>query len=136
MSKLNTWLHVCCNHPDNGLFTGRAMALNIVNMEFQANDWARGVAFREAPDGRNIRIAGKDWPILRSKEGVGNWCWNAYELGIATPNSPQRVAEFLIWLRRRELFAIEAAPTVIWNWWHRPRSFDLAKLMSAIQEAA
>jgi hypothetical protein len=104
-------VEICCNDPDNGSFDGRAMAMQIGDLELMSRDW-RGPKLRETPEG--IVIAGKHWPTVRSKEWFGNWCWNAYWLpeGI--------IADFLIWAHRRDFWQVDQAEERVFNLWQRP----------------
>jgi hypothetical protein len=52
---------------------------------------ARPVRLVERTDSR-IRLAGKNWTILQSQYGVGNWCWNSYRMRIETDSQISVVA--------------------------------------------
>lgn len=109
-------LHVCCNDPDNGLFYGRADQLMIGSIELEA---LRDPVPKFVELDGAIRLAGKVWPVMSSKDWVGNWCWNAYTLGNAGDPKTEKheLARFLIWLRRRRLFGCVCGPPAFFNWW-------------------
>lgn len=105
-----------CNDPDNGLFDGRAEMVQIGDLiELTARRAAP--TFRVLDDG-TISLAGKRWPISRSKDWVGNWCWNGYWLSAAD------AAAFLIWLHGRGLFHCDQAETRLFNAWRREALTD------------
>ena len=134
MADYRPFLHVCCNDPDNGLFTGRAVALSIGSAEFEADDWEDGVRFVELPDGR-IRLAGKVWTTHWSKDWVGNWCWNAYGLGYGRRTPRCRLVDFLKWLRGRGLFRMTCGPERLSRWFEEDRFLTDADLHHEICEA-
>ena len=72
-------VHFACNDPDNGLFAGRAGTAAVtwagVLCELELDPFG-GVKFTEL--GNAIRIHRQNFPIVASKDWVGNWCWNAY----------------------------------------------------------
>src|SRR5579875_3760956 len=92
-------LDIACNDADSGLFAGRAQMIELPDglMELEARHYDRAPTFLEVSNS-TFRLAGKRWPFVRSKEWVGNWCWNAYWL-----EEPVARA-FLIWLHGRRLF--------------------------------
>jgi hypothetical protein len=60
---------------------------------------------------RAIRFAGKRWPIVGKQTWCGNWCWNAYYMGIST------AADFLCWIHGKGWFdCIEAESTLLELW--------------------
>lgn len=106
---------ICCNDPDNGLFDGRAAAIQLADLELAASDF-RGPSMR-LRDNR-IVIAGKHWPFERSKDWFGNWCWNAYWMPLV------RAVELLIWAHGRGFWDVEQAEARIYNMWRLDRSLD------------
>jgi hypothetical protein len=104
-------IEICCNDPDNGLFEGRAMSMQVGDLELMSRDW-RGPKLRETAD--SIVIAGTPWPITASKEWFGNWCWNAYWL------REDVIADFLIWAHRRDFWQVACAEERVFNLWKRP----------------
>lgn len=72
-------VHFACNDPDNGRFAGRVGLASVTWCKELCEldlDPFWGVKFTEL-DGA-IRIHRKVFPIVASKDWVGNWCWNAY----------------------------------------------------------
>lgn len=110
------YLDVACNDPDNGVFSGRAMQLNIGTAELEAKDFERGYAFAEL-DGA-IRLAGKRWQIESAKEWVGNWCWNRYLLAKRDLTVRWYLTEFVTWLRARDLFHCSVATSDFYDWFN------------------
>jgi hypothetical protein len=125
-----------CNDPDNGLATGRVAQIEISPdiLTLDAKQWT-GFSFARCPkvrdEGSSIILAGKRWPISRSKEWIGNWCWNAYWMEPVTARS------FLIWLRARDLFhATEGEASLFYAWNNPdPRAF-LAAILDPSNAAA
>ena len=64
-----------CNDPDNGLFAGKVASAQWDDCEIEAPNW-EGYTFAETPNG--IRIHRRTFIVQRSKEWIGNWCWNGY----------------------------------------------------------
>jgi hypothetical protein len=75
--KDRVYIDVACNDPDNGLFAGQAMFIQIGDIELDGERWP-GFAFTEG-DGW-IRLHRRKFRIVGSKDWVGNWCWNRYAL--------------------------------------------------------
>lgn len=117
-------IDICCNDADNGLFTGRADAIQIGSLEFEA---LRDPAPRlvELADG-GLRLSGKVWPVAWSKEYYGNWCWNRYVLAHKTKTSAHTVVDFLIWLQSRKLYSCECAPADLHDWWRDPAKHPMS----------
>jgi hypothetical protein len=117
-------IDMACNDPDNGLFAGRVCQIALPDglLELTANAWGV-LSFRGCPKlvekGSAIRLAGKQWPIIRSEEWVGNWCWNGYWM------RDQAARQFLVWLHARGLFHCEAGELRLSNAWDQPLPLDL-----------
>jgi hypothetical protein len=109
------YLDVCCNDPDNGGFTGRAVGLSIGCAEWDATDIFRGSTFKEVDGG--IVLSGKRWEVENSKDWIGNWCWNRYLLAKGKITVRWYMVEFITWLRRRKMFHLTTAPTDFFDWW-------------------
>lgn len=114
----------CCNDPDNGLFAHAVCQIQLPDqlLELVAKQWSitsfRGCPrFAEVPGG--IRLSGKRWPIVRSIEWYGNWCWNAYWM------KDQVARQFLMWLHRRRLFQCECGEERLANLWELDMPLDL-----------
>lgn len=110
-------IDVACNDPDNGLFAHRCEAIQI------GTDFIELEARRRAPKfedqgGENIWIAGKRWPVIGMKYGVGNWCWNGYWFEIPV------AVTFLIWLHGRKLFDLTCGEERIFNLWKLDQSLE------------
>ena len=118
-------LDVCCNNPDNGLFDECAAGLSILDMEFDPRAWS-APRFIELDDG--IRLSGKNWPVAGSKDWYGNWCWNRYWIGDARRAPGWWMTDFLIWLKRRELFTCVAGPPELFEWFNGEREASPAEV--------
>lgn len=70
-------IDVACNDPDNGLFAHKAVMFAIHEPVFSLST-RRGEALRFVEKSGHVRICRRDWPVRRSREWVGNWCWNSY----------------------------------------------------------
>lgn len=109
-------LDVCCNDADSGLFRGRAVGVSIGEIELEAGDWVDGVRFELTDAG--FRMSKKNWPVQSSKDWVGNWCWNRYELGDGGARTPRWwLVDFLKWMRARRLFRVISGPTRFCRWY-------------------
>ena len=107
-------LHVCCN-DEMGHFDHRAEVLSIGSMEFEA---LRDPVPRFVDLGGRVRLAGKHWPCEGSKDYVGNWCWNAYQLATEQRTTRWTLTDFLIWLRGRHLYRMTVGPDVLFRWFN------------------
>jgi hypothetical protein len=107
----NVRLDICCNDPANGIFDGRAAAIQLADLELAASDM-RGPKMRD--EGGEIIIAGKHFAYDRCKEWFGNWCWNAYWMPL------ERAVDFLLWARRRGFWDVEQGEERIFNLWKHP----------------
>jgi hypothetical protein len=104
-------IDLACNDPDNGLFWDRVEQINIGEL-LVLSALRTPPTLRELPGA--IRLAGKRWPVLGSKDWVGNWCWNRYVLDLDV------AADFLVWLHGRRLFNCDQAETRLFNLWRLP----------------
>ena len=99
---MGVWIDIACNDPDNGLMTRRAEGLAFTigdcHFEFEPTSHRGYMGFTETDEG--FRLSAKKFRCGRSREWVGNWCWNSYEM------STSDAAELLCWLRWRKLLPI------------------------------
>ena len=105
------FLEICCNDPDNGLFVGRAAAIEIgnrISFECRYIDWSPKLT---EGDGF-IRIGGRKLQCFQSREWYGNWCWNVYLC------RSDEVEALVNWPKFRKWFDISEA---------HPRVFDAYK---------
>ncbi len=109
-------LDVCCNDPDNGLFAHKAERLQLGICEFEAR---RDPAprFVLLDNKTKFRLAGKVWPIDRSKDWYGNWCWNRYVIWERGKTPGWWMVDFLKWLRGRELYDMDTGTSDLYRWW-------------------
>jgi len=75
-------VHIACNDPDNGTFARKAQA---IQLHFGQGDYLElGMCGRREPgflvDKARFRLGRFFYPYETSRYGVGNWCWNAYEM--------------------------------------------------------
>lgn len=124
------YLDVCCNDPDNGAFTSRAVQLSIGDAAWDANDFLTGSAFKEVEGG--IVLSGKRWQVESSNDWVGNWCWNRYLLAKRGITVRWYMVEFVTWLRRRKLFNLTTAPVEFFDWWEGGSDIAPADLHSLV----
>lgn len=112
-------VHLCCNDPDNGNFSGRVWSLQVgFNMEFESRTW---ISWKQGPwgpamryiwgDRKRVVIAGRHFPITFHKEWYGNWCWDLVHMPGAA------VVELLNWPKFRKWFDITEGETRLFNWW-------------------
>jgi hypothetical protein len=130
MSDIEIRVDIACNNPDNGLFWGRVAQIALPDqlLELTAKQW-RITTPRGCPTmseitnaaGRlvAIKLAGKHWPVTRSREWYGNWCWNAYWM------TDQTARQFFVWLHGRRLFNCETGETRLFNCWKAPDQLPL-----------
>jgi hypothetical protein len=107
-------LDVCCNDPDNGIFAGRAEALQVETWDGESIEFmsARAPAPRFSELTGAIRLCRRNWPILAAKGGYGNWCWNAYWL------QPSGLVELLATVKRAGQFHLDCGPTDLYENWN------------------
>ena len=105
------FLDVACNDPSNGLMLGYASELSIGDTEFECLGQCK---FHEGRD--FIKIRGKKFPLLKSKDWVGNWCWNRYLLGSMSVSNEDAMVDFVSWLKLRGAFACTSAPSFFMDW--------------------
>lgn len=129
---MNIAIDIACNDPDNGLFAGRAAAIQLpvtgdTLMELAASDMA-GPRMREE-DG-HIVISNRKWPIVASKDWVGNWVWNRYwmELDVAVA--------FIAWVHSRRRFSVEQAEERLYNAWQSHLRFPVGVLHALLTKGA
>lgn len=110
-------IDMACNDPDNGLFDHSCcqISLGFDFLELECQGW-KPPRFAEL-DGA-IRLSGKKWPIIGSKYGVGNWCWNGYWMKIPV------AVDFLTWLHGKETFHCTSGEERLFNIWNSSRPFD------------
>lgn len=109
-------LDIACNDPDNGCFIGRAPWLQIGSIEFEARRSEPKIVELASGD---IRLAGKTWPVSRSKEWYGNWCWNRYLISDGTQTPQLWLADFIFWLWKRDLYRVSCGPDKFGLWFNR-----------------
>lgn len=109
---------IACNSPDNGLFEGRCAGIQLpaLNLELAAID-IRGPVFHA--DNRKVKLSRRVFPIVRSKEWCGNWCWNAYWLNLPVLINLLAYAHFL------GLFSPEQGEDWLFDRWHDRKPFEV-----------
>jgi hypothetical protein len=112
-------IDMACNNPDNGNFVGRVCQIQLPNgaLELTAKAW-NITSFTGCPkldeSSSKVVLSGKAWPIVRSKEWFGNWCWNAYWF------ESREALNFLVWLHGRSLFRCEGGWSDLCDVWAKP----------------
>jgi hypothetical protein len=101
---------VCCNHPDNGQFTGRCDSVTYDELDLVAGSKGN-CTFRVLPGGR-LRISRREFRFLGCKEWFGNWCWNAYRMR-------RKEAHRLVGYLREIGWACEGGPIKLVEWYER-----------------
>ena len=115
-------VEVACN-DERGCFAHRAEMIQIGEIELEARRWDRPPRFVDLGDA--FRLSGKVWAYSASTEYLGNWCWNGYRI-------ESSAADFLIWLKGRNLFVCSAAPSELYDWWRAPAATIDRVLLSAL----
>jgi len=101
-------VHLCCNDPDNGCFTGRIEMMQVgPNLELEA--WPHRPRLRYLD--RKVSIAGAHYRITHYKQWYGNWCWDLVKM----PGS--EVVRMLNRLSRRGWFSVHEAEERLYAWW-------------------
>ncbi len=112
-------IDMACNNPDNGNFVGCVAQIQLPNgaLELTAKAW-NITSFHRCPkldESRSkIVLSGKAWPIVRSIDWFGNWCWNAYWFDSLV------ALRFLRWLHARNLFMLEGGWSDLCELWQNP----------------
>jgi len=120
-------VQIACNDPRDGNPMGRAVAVNIAGVEFEALNLPEP-KFVETEGA--FRLSGKRWRFRKSTSWVGNWCWDAFWM----PRDD--AADFLLWLRRRGLFFASSGPVTLMDWFQSGADIDRAALLAMIDGAA
>lgn len=108
---------ICCNDPDNGLFAGRAVQIQC-GVDFIELEALRYPEPKLVETETAIRLAGKTWPILGSKYGIGNWCWNGYWFRTDV------AVDFFVWLHSRKLYDLTCGEERLFNLWRLQKPLD------------
>ena len=108
---------ISCNDPDNEVFAGRAVQITC-GVDFIELEARREPAPWIAELDGAIRLAGKKWPILGSKEWVGKWCWNGYWM------KTDVAVDFFVWLHGRKLYQLTTGETRVYNLWKLEQPLD------------
>ena len=134
MSRPTIRIDIACNDPDNGLFQHRVTEIQVAGqmLELVAKQWGllspnRCPRFEEKSGA--IVLSGKRWPIVRSREWFGNWCWNAYWFEVETAR------DFLQWLHRRRLFNVECGDSGLFDMWKADAPLRLDGYVAALARA-
>ena len=120
---MNIRIDMACNDPDNGVFAGQVCAISLAHdlLELEATAWTI-TSFRGCPTLKEtsggIRLSGKPWPVVRSKEWIGNWCWNAYWM------DEEIAADFAVWLHRRGMFRPDNGEARLFEMWESRMPLD------------
>lgn len=108
-------LHVACNDPDTGAFSGKADGVEIqfggsmddrLSFSFNYFDWSPRfrVDFK-----KNLYLGGRRIRFTTTRAHVGNWCWDAFKI------SREDAAALITWPKFRRWFSLDEAPTDIWE---------------------
>lgn len=113
-------LHVACNDGDNGLFSGKAEALEIQygrdlddRLSFSPNFFDWSPAFVVDWEKQWLQIGGLP-RINYTKHGahVGNWCWDCFKV------RREDAANLIAHPKIRKWFSLDEAPTDLWEAYH------------------
>ena len=105
-------IDICCNDPENGNFAYRAAGITVGNGEIAIELMARdmiGPRMRVNPEA--IIVSNKRWPIVASKDWLGNWCWNRYWM------RHEDAVAFLLWVHEGGKFQCDMAWGDIFDAW-------------------
>lgn len=109
-------VHLCCNDPDNGCFTGQLHSIDINgNLTLTSNflHWAPRLRYLDD----KISIARKHFPVIDRRSHVGNWCWD----GVSMCGSV--VLELLNWLMLKDWYSPEEGETRLFSKWQNKREY-------------
>lgn len=128
------YLDVCCNNPDNGIFTGHACQLQIGCAEFESHAWTYASYNANAgpkfvPNKIGFRIAGKQFKTRASKEWYGNWCWNRYQL-----SDFDELVNFVLWMHKRFLYDCTTATEGFYDWFESSHIIERDELAAMIKD--
>ena len=111
----------CCNHPDDGQFTGRCSAVQVAGMEFVNSQSPKDPAIKILVG--TLRFCRLVLPFRNHKTWVGNWCWDAVQM------SPIHLARLLNSATFRSIFTCEGGPVDLADAWER-RELDAEDLLN------
>lgn len=106
----------CCNDPDNGAFSGRVVGVTFGDQEIEADDFLRGYRFKV--EGGRLRIERKWFAFDRSKDWIGNWCWNGFWF------SPPEGKRLLRHLRSTGRWRCTTGYALFYDWFNRRGSSE------------
>lgn len=110
-------IDIACNDPDSGVFAGVAEQIcvghEVLELELCGR---RSPKFAEL--GNAIKLSRRTWPIIGSKDWVGNWCWNGYWMKIAD------AVRFLDWLHSTGIYHCTCGEERLFNTWNAPVRFS------------
>ena len=113
MTKTNWRIAVCCNHPDNGMDTGRCGFFEVRCGDHQIR--LDGPERRFEWFASHFKFSRRKFSHVGMREWVGNWCWDE----CATDRETARA--FLYYLAELG-FSMEEASDVLWNWYKRTQA--------------
>lgn len=119
----NVYLSVACNDPDTGLWTGKALAVEVSVGDERDLSLSFGCRFGDAWPAvsygcdrrlqRNVRVAGVRVSTSNHPHTGGNWCWNVW------PISVDSAARLVTHRRFTKWFEPEEGNTELWDWWEK-----------------
>ena len=111
-AKKNWTLSICCNHPDNGQFTGMADAFEFErggdrSIQLTGPD----IKFEWNSSGRSFTVGKHVFPYRGNMaEWVGNWCWDQCVIEHDTVRQ-------LAFLLKASRFTPDDGCVHLWRWW-------------------
>ena len=121
---------LCCNNPDNGMFTGKFCAVNIGtelldldNKYYPPKEPKLSYEFKTVKEGRgfgasrvegHIKVSRRRFPVIGYKYGWGNWVW---DLVIMTPET---AVSFLNYLKELDCFQPDSGDEEFFDIFNEP----------------
>ena len=111
-----------CNHPNNGMFSGRARMAQAQSLyrvgrhpwdiELVHDDWDRGTRLQVDHGRMTVRIHRVSFGFKTYRPMFGNWCWDAFEFERGTG---KRLLELM---RDKGAWHCEYGPVPFYRWWN------------------
>lgn len=109
---------VCVNNPDNGIFTGRCVAVSYEAVRWPtslelAHQSFRGCAidFIEEDIHAYVKLSRKRFEIIDTRDWFGNWCWMRIYL------QTKEARRLIRYLRQMGCWSVDNAPHRLDRWW-------------------
>ena len=110
-----------CN-DERGEFTGKAERIEIGELSLECTLLYSGVAMRADALTKRLWVGRLRMPYKAYKYGVGNWCWDGYDL-----YEPD-VLKIINYLEKQKYWTCNEGPSELYEKFNRKQAFTLEEL--------